>query len=191
MSQYLNLERGRIAYEIHGTGDRLIVGTPGMGDVRRVYRFLAPRVALGGFRFAAMDPRGTGDSTVGWDEYSDRTVASDVIALVEHLGGPAVLMGNSFSAASAVIAATDRPDLVVGLVLIAPFLRSVKIPRWMAWAFRTMLAPPRGRRVWTWYCRTKMYPANRPTDLDFYTAKLSRSLVKPGTIFLSTLSFNL
>ncbi len=151
-----------------------------MGDVRQVYRFLGPRIAAGGFCFAAMDPRGAGESTASWGEFSDRAVASDMIALVEHLGGPAVLVGNSFSAGSAVVAATDRPDLVKGLVLIAPFVRSVKIPRWMVWSFKAMLAPPWGRFVWTWYYRSKMYPGNPPPDLDSYVAGLATSLGKPG-----------
>lgn len=180
MTQYLDLDQGRIAYEVFGKKGELVVATPGMGDVRQVYRFLARNIAAGGFRFAAVDPRGAGESTSGWSEYSDRAVASDLIALVERLGGPAVLMGNSFSAASAVIAATDRPDLVAGLVLIGPFVRSVKISRWMVGAFRLMLAPPWGRFVWTWYYRSRMYPGNPPPDLRTYAGALGASLKMPG-----------
>lgn len=180
MTQYLELTKGRIAYEIFGKEGPLVIGTPGLGDVRQVYRFLAPRITAEGFRFAAMDPRGAGESTAGWDEYSDKAVASDMIALAEHLGGRPVLMGNSFSAGSAVIAATDRPDLVAGLVLIAPFVRSVKIPVWMVWAFRAMLAPPWGRSVWTWYYRSRMYPGSPPIDIVSYAAGLSGSLKEPG-----------
>jgi pimeloyl-ACP methyl ester carboxylesterase len=127
-----------------------------------------------------MDPRGAGESSTDWSEYSDRAVASDMVALVRQLGGPAVLMGNSFSAASAVIAATDHPDLVAGLVLIGPFVRPVDMPIWMGWVFRAMLAPPWGRRAWTWYYRSRMYPGSPPGDLDSYVAALSATLAEPG-----------
>jgi pimeloyl-ACP methyl ester carboxylesterase len=103
-----------------------------------------------------------------------------MIALAEHLGGPVILMGNSFSAGSAVIAAVDRPELIAGLILISPFVRPVKIPRLLTWAFKTMLAPPWGRFVWIWYYKSKMYPGNPPPDLDLYAANLARSLVKSG-----------
>jgi len=180
MAQYLDLKQGRIAFESYGDKGPLIIGMPGMGDVRQVYRFLAPRIAAGGFRFVAVDPRGTGESTTGWDEYSDRAVALDTIALIEHLGGPAALIGNSFSSGSAVIAAADRPNLVAGLVLIAPFVRPIRIPRWMVWAFMGMLAPPWGRFVWKWYYRSKMYPGSPPPDLGSYAAGLADNLKEPG-----------
>lgn len=180
MTRYLELGRGRIAFEVHGGAGPLVLAAPGLGDVRQVYRFLAPRIAAGGYRFAAMDPRGAGESTVGWSEYSDRAVASDMAALVRDLGGPAVLMGNSFSAASAVIAATDHPDLVAGLVLIGPFVRPVDMPVWLAWAFRVILAPPWGRRAWTRYYRSRMYPGSPPGDIDAYVGRLSAALAGPG-----------
>ena len=49
-----------------------------------------------------------------------------------------------------VIAATDRPDLARGLVLISPFVRYIKLPWWMIGVFKAILAPPWGRFAWIW-----------------------------------------
>jgi pimeloyl-ACP methyl ester carboxylesterase len=52
--------------------------------------------------------------------------AGDIVALVEQLGGPAAVMGNSMDAGAAVLAAADRPELISGLVLVGPFVRNGK-----------------------------------------------------------------
>ena len=43
-----------------------------------------------------------------------------MVELLESLGGPAVLMGNSLGALVAIQIAASRPDLVDRLVLVAP-----------------------------------------------------------------------
>ncbi len=72
-----------------------------------------------------MDLRGHGDSDATFAAYDDPAAASDILALIEHLGGPALVIGNSMGAAAAVIAAAENPALVSGLVLIGPFVRNV------------------------------------------------------------------
>ena len=99
---------GRIAYDVTGSGP-LVVAVPGMGDLRSSYRHLAPALVAAGFRVATMDLRGHGDSDTTFAAYDDPAAASDVIALIEHLGGPALVIGNSMGAAAAVIAAAENP----------------------------------------------------------------------------------
>ena len=49
MTEFLNVEGGRIAYDV--TSDRpLIVRSPGMGNRRNAYRFLAPQLVAAGYR---------------------------------------------------------------------------------------------------------------------------------------------
>ncbi|WP_344977319.1 alpha/beta fold hydrolase [Salinactinospora qingdaonensis] len=121
---------GQLAYDGYGDLEStkpLVVCVPGMGDHRTTYRFLGPALAEAGYRVAAMDLRGHGDSDPTFDSYDDPAMGSDLIALVEELGGgPAVLVGNSMGAAAAAWAAAQRPELVSGLVLLGPFLRSAQ-----------------------------------------------------------------
>ena len=99
---------------------------PGMGDLRAGYRFLAPDLRAAGYRVACTDLRGHGDSDTTFSSYGDEETAGDVIALIEELGGPAVVVGNSMGAGAAVLAAAQRPSLVSGLVLTGPFVRNGK-----------------------------------------------------------------
>ncbi|WP_432483666.1 alpha/beta fold hydrolase [Kineococcus esterisolvens] len=142
---------GRIATTSRGTGP-LVVAVPGMGDTTSVYRDLAGPVLDAGFRLVLADLRGHGASDTTFREHGDEATAADLVALLEHAGEPAVLVGNSMSASAAVLAAAQRPDLVAGLVLICPFLRPTG-PRWAApllrGLFRVLLARPWGARAWT------------------------------------------
>ena len=122
---YLVRPEGRVAYDVSGQGP-LVVLVPGMGDLRGAYRFLAPQLREAGYRVACTELRGHGDSDATFSSYGDVETADDVVALIDDLGGPAVVIGNSMGAGSAVLVAADRPLLVRGLVLIGPFVRNPK-----------------------------------------------------------------
>src|ERR1700759_1872192 len=87
---------GRIAYEGTGEGP-LVVLSHGIGDRRQAYRFLAPELVRAGFRVAAADMRGHGESSLGdWKSISRTDVAGDLVARIRHLGGgTAVIVGPS------------------------------------------------------------------------------------------------
>jgi pimeloyl-ACP methyl ester carboxylesterase len=74
-----------------------------------------------------MDLRGHGDSDATSTSYDDVAAGSDVLALIGHLGGPAVVAGNSMAARAGVWAAAERPGRVAGLALVGPFVRDPKI----------------------------------------------------------------
>src|SRR5437588_13119255 len=112
---YLARPHGRLAYDVAGAGP-LVLLVPGMGDLRATYRFLAPALRDAGYRVACTDLRGHGDSDVTFTSYGDVDTAGDIIALIDQLGAPAVVVGNSMAAGAAVLAAADRPDLIRGLV---------------------------------------------------------------------------
>jgi pimeloyl-ACP methyl ester carboxylesterase len=127
MTEYLTIGENTIAYELTGDGP-LVVLAHGIGDSRHSYRFFAPALAAAGYRVANVDIRGCGDSSLGWDSYSRTDIASDLVAVVRHLGGPAVIVGQSISGGAATIAAATAPDLVTGLIELAPFTRAVSYP---------------------------------------------------------------
>ena len=121
-TRYINRPEGRIAYDVQGSGP-VVVLVPGMGDLRAGYRYLAPQLVAAGYTVATTDLRGHGDSDVSFAEYGDQATAGDIAALIAELGGPAVIVGNSMAAGSAVLVAAQHPELASGLVLIGPFVR--------------------------------------------------------------------
>jgi pimeloyl-ACP methyl ester carboxylesterase len=177
-TRYLDRPGGRLGYDVQGEGP-LVLAVPGMGDLRSSYRFLAPQLVASGYRVATVDLRGHGESSTTFSTYDDVAAASDLVALVEHLGGPAILIGNSMGAGAAVIAAADRPDLVSRLVLLGPFVREVPMPPGVGLALRLALLRPWGPRFWRFWHR-RLFPSAVPADYDAYQRELHASLTRPG-----------
>lgn len=175
---YLHRPDGRIAYDVDGTGP-LVVLVPGMGDLRATYRHLAPSLRGHHYRVAVMDLRGHGDSDASFATYGDVETAGDVAALIEELGGPAVIVGNSMGAAAAALVAADRPDLVHGLVLIGPFVREPLSSARQRLVQRIALAPTWAARFWRAYLPT-LYAGSRPSDFEVYRDAVVDSLRRPG-----------
>jgi pimeloyl-ACP methyl ester carboxylesterase len=167
---YLPRGAGRIAYSVEGTGP-LVVCVPGMGELRSLYRFLAPALVQAGLRVATMDLRGHGDSDDGFDRYDDVAAGQDALALIEELGGPAVVVGTSMGAGAAVWAAAERPDLVAGLVLAGPFVRNPPTNPVLALLLRLAFLRPWGPAALKAYL-VKAYPGRRPADFDQHWADL-------------------
>src|SRR5215469_3694142 len=94
-TQYLSLMDGTIAFDDQGQGP-LVLCMPAGGDLRSAYRFLTPQLVAAGYRVVTMDMRGQGESSATWPEYTDAALASDMLALIGHLGGgPACIVGTS------------------------------------------------------------------------------------------------
>ncbi|MER5433220.1 alpha/beta hydrolase [Streptomyces sp. NPDC002588] len=126
MTEYLAVDGGTIAYEVAGSGP-LIVLAHGMGDSRAAYRAVIPPLLAAGYRVAAVDLRGCGESGSDWPAWNRTAVAGDLLAVIRHLGGPAVLVGHSISGGAATIAAAQEPSLVTAVVELAPFTRKQSI----------------------------------------------------------------
>lgn len=177
-TSYLTRPEGRVAYDIDGHGS-LVVLVPGMGDLRATYRFLAPSLRADGYRVACMDLRGHGDSDVTFSSYGDVETSGDILALVEELGGPAVIVGNSMGAGAAVIAAAMRPDLVRGLVLVGPFVRNGKTSAMQRLFFRIAMAPIWATPMWKSYL-PKLNAGRKPDDFEEYRRQVVANLRRPG-----------
>jgi pimeloyl-ACP methyl ester carboxylesterase len=175
---FLARPEGRIAYDVAGAGP-LVLLVPGMGDLRGTYRFLAPALEQAGYRVACVDLRGHGDSDVSFSSYGDKGTAGDIVALIEELGGPAVVVGNSMGAAAAALVAADRPELVLGLVLVGPFLRDPKSSAAQRLLIRAAMARPFAALTWKAYL-PRLYAGRRPADFDQYKDSVIESIRKPG-----------
>jgi pimeloyl-ACP methyl ester carboxylesterase len=175
---YLSRPEGRIAYDVAGAGP-LVVLVPGMGDLRSAYRFLSPALIAAGYRVACTDLRGHGDSDTTFASYGDVDTAGDVSALVEELGGPAVIVGNSMGAGAAVLVAAEYPELVSGLVLVGPWVRNGDVGALQRVLFRLMMARPWVAVAWKLYL-PKLYAGRRPDDFEEYRDRLVANLHRPG-----------
>jgi pimeloyl-ACP methyl ester carboxylesterase len=150
-----------------------------MGELRSIYRFTVPALTAKGFRVASMDLRGHGDSDANFSSYDDSAAASDIEALIDHLGGPAVIVGNSMGGAAAVIVAAARPELVAGLVLVGPVVREQPTGAATSLLMRLLMAGPWARAAWASYL-PKLSPGRRPDDFAEHRAAIVASMRRPG-----------
>ena len=179
-TQFLAFGEGRVAYDDTGGPGPLVLAIPGMGDLRSEYRALRPVLQQAGYRVVTMDVRGHGETSARWSDYSAHAVGRDALALIEHLGaGPAVVLGNSFAAGSALWAAHDAPAQVRGVVLLGPIVRDGE-PSWFA---RTAVSVGFGGpwRVAFWMAYwNSLFPARKPADHAAAKAALAANLREPG-----------
>jgi pimeloyl-ACP methyl ester carboxylesterase len=176
--QMLDRPGGRVAYEVAGDGPQ-VACAPGMGELRSSYRYTAPALTGAGFRVATMDLRGHGDSDATFDRYDAVAAGQDLLALVQHLGGSVVLVGNSMAAGAAVWAAAERPEAVAGLVLIGPFVRNAPTKPVMVAVFKALMSGPWAPMMWTSYL-AKLYPGRKPDDFAAQRNAIAASMKKPG-----------
>ncbi|WP_422774198.1 alpha/beta fold hydrolase [Plantactinospora sp. WMMC1484] len=178
-THHLRRPEGRIAYDLWDGAGPLVICTPGMGELRQSYRLLAPKLVEAGYRVAVMDIRGHGDSDPTFSAYDDVALASDLLALVDELGGPAFLVGNSMGSGAAVIAAADAPAKVRGLALLAPFVRQPAGAALLGLLFRLMLLRPWGPAAFLAYY-PKWVPGAKPEGYAEHLARVRDNLRRPG-----------
>ncbi|MRH86361.1 alpha/beta fold hydrolase [Nocardia sp. SYP-A9097] len=195
MTDYLDIDGGRIAYDSIGEGP-LVVLSHGIGDRRQAYRFLAPMIAAAGYRVVNADLRGHGDSSMNWvsatgkEAISRTDVANDLLAVIAELNaGPAIIVGHSISGGAATIAAAKSPELVRGIVEINPFTLTQtpsvgavftvsRYRRGMFALMGTMMFKSLGQ--WQKYLNIA-YPT-KPADYDEYIAANTAKLSEPGRL---------
>jgi pimeloyl-ACP methyl ester carboxylesterase len=109
----------RIEVRLAGKG-RTIVLLPGLGRTTEDYLPLAERLIGAGYRVTLPMPRGLGGSIGPMTGITLHDLAGDVAAVIEDVGGvPVVLAGHAYGNRVARMVATDRPELVSHLVLLA------------------------------------------------------------------------
>ena len=186
MAERLSIAGNTLVYDVAGQGP-LVVLAHGIGDSRHSYRFLAPALAAAGYRVANVDIRGCGDSSLGWDGYSRTDIAGDLVAVVRHLGGPAVIIGQSISGGAATIAAATAPEVITGVIELAPFTRTqhfdlgglVRVKRFRAGYTQLAQVLVRGSlSSWKKYLDVA-YPV-KPADWAGELARIEAKLSEPG-----------
>ncbi len=177
-TEFLDVPGGRLAYDVSGPeGGPLVLCTPGMGDIRQVFRFTTPILSEVGYRVVRMDQRGHGESSSEWAGYGSPATGGDMLALIRHLGGPATIIGHSSSAAAAVWAAAEEPTLVSGLVLLGPFARQGELSPVIRLALAAVTS---GAAIWSRVYYPTLYKAPKPADFPTYVRDLRANLREPG-----------
>ncbi|WP_328602802.1 alpha/beta fold hydrolase [Nocardia terrae] len=192
MTEFVTLEHGRIACDVAGDGP-LVVLSHGMGTWRQEFRHLVGPLVAAGYRVVNADMRGHGESSMGWpsvtgkEAISRTDVALDLLGVIRHFGGPAVIIGHSLSGGSATIAAAEAPELVSAIVEVDPFTLTQRFyPGAMLTSRRyrrgmVRLGLTQGLKSFGWWFRYLdiAYPT-KPADHAQFIAGLRALLRQPG-----------
>jgi non-heme chloroperoxidase len=107
-----------IYFEDYGLGNSAVVLVHGWGATSRVWDNSLPFLRSKGYRVLLLDHRGCGQSSKDFSDMSIDAIASDVVALIEHLGlRSVVLNGWSLGGAVVVAAAVELGERCKGVVL--------------------------------------------------------------------------
>lgn len=178
-TQFIQTEGGRIAFDDTGGTGPVVIGIPGMGDLRSEYRLVKPMLQHAGCRVVTMDVRGFGESSAEWPDYSARAVGRDAIFILQQLGtGPATIMGNSFAAGSALWAAKESPGLVNGVVLLGPIVRDLPLKTIQKLVLSLGFAGPWRTWFWTTYW-SSLFPTKPAPDHAEVKAAIAVNLREP------------
>jgi pimeloyl-ACP methyl ester carboxylesterase len=110
-----------VRIEVLSQGDGpLVVLLPSLGRGAQDFDPIAERLADAGYRVLRPQPRGIGASVGPLTGIDMHDYAADVAAVIEHAGdGPAFVVGHAFGNRVARMLATDRPELVAAVALVA------------------------------------------------------------------------
>ncbi|GFE76087.1 alpha/beta fold hydrolase [Novosphingobium sp. TCA1] len=173
-------EGGSVAFDDTEGAGPIVLGIPGMGDLRSEYRLIRPALQQAGLRVVTMDVRGFGETSAQWSDYSARAVARDAIAVLQSLdAGPAFILGNSFAAGSALWAAREAPSLVRGVVLLGPIVRDLPLSTAQQLILKIGFAGPWRTWFWTTYW-TSLFTTQRAPDHNEVKEAIARNLKEPG-----------
>ncbi len=127
----------RFSYLEQGSGP-LVLFVHGFPDTPYTWDATMTAVAGAGYRCVAPFTRGYAPTEIPADgAYDTDTLGKDVLALIDALGAPAVVVGHDWGASGAYAAASLGPEKVRLLVTLAiPHPRSIRPTPWLAWKVR-------------------------------------------------------
>ena len=170
--------------ELPGPG-RPLVMLHGMTADWLGFRDLMSRLS-GRWHPYACDLRGHGKSGRSEGRYALPDYERDAISFLEEVSGPAILLGHSLGALTALLCAAHRPELALGLILLDPpvYVRNAPLEThpgvkdWFGWVYETMESRPGFERV-VEACRLRE-PDEDEKALHIMALRVSR--VDPGTV---------
>lgn len=114
------VDDGKLLVDVTGSSGELVVCWPAGGRPGDDLAPLAEFIADTDRQVAVIHPRGCVGSPGRTEALSLHDLAADAAAVIEHLGvTPAVVLGHAFGNRVMRCLASDRPDLVAGVILLA------------------------------------------------------------------------
>ena len=129
----------------------LVVLLHGFPEFWYSWRHQIQALSSSGLRVVAPDLRGYNESSKPPDagDYRLKTIATDIISLIELLGGPCILVGHDWGGVVSWLVAMMRPDLIRKLAILntphpVPFLRELRrsMRQKLKMAYQLFFQPP-------------------------------------------------
>jgi pimeloyl-ACP methyl ester carboxylesterase len=112
-----------------GEGDRVVVFLHGWIDDLHVWSPVIAEMSASGFETVRLDLAGFGDRTQAPGPFTFDRFAADLLAVVDTVDKPFVLVGHSMAAPIVELVAEARPERALGLVLLAPMpMAGIRLP---------------------------------------------------------------
>lgn len=116
---YVQNGAARLRVFVEGSGHAIVL-LPGRGRGPRDFDDLAKHLVLAGFRVVRPEPRGFGESVGPIEGLTLRDNAGDVVMAIEMVGAaPAIVVGHAYGNRVARMIASEQPQIVRGVELIA------------------------------------------------------------------------
>jgi pimeloyl-ACP methyl ester carboxylesterase len=143
MARRTAVARGDVSIEVLIDGDGPpIMLLPSLGRGAEDFEIIAARLAGAAFLVLRPQPRGIGASRGPLAGIDLHDYAADVAAVIEEVGaGPAFVVGHAFGNRVARMLATDRPDLVRAISLVAANVGRDPSPPYVRAAIRASADP--------------------------------------------------
>jgi pimeloyl-ACP methyl ester carboxylesterase len=171
---------GNLVYEDFGGNGPVVLCLPSLGDTRREYRFLIPKLKAAGFRVLSADLRGHGESDTTFTSYNVMDIVADISVILEHAGVEKVsLIGCSVSGGAIAAIAALKPEKIEKIVMISPFARDTEGSAKMILLGKILFSRPWGPTMWNIYYNL-LYPQTKPSDFQDYLKLLKRNLSGKG-----------
>lgn len=128
-----------IAFRRDGVGDRAVVFMHGWIDDLHVWSPVIAELSASGWEAVRFDLAGFGDRAQANGPFTFDRFAADLLAVVDAVGKPFVLVGHSMAAPVVELAAQARPERALGLVLLAPMpMAGTRLPDEVIESFRSL-----------------------------------------------------
>src|SRR6059058_3097245 len=130
-----------------GEGELAVVFVHGFLDDQHVWDKVIDELTTPGIETIRLDLAGLGDRCEAGGPFTYERLADDVGAVIDRVGKPFVIVGQSMGAPIAELVATTRPERALGLVLLTPVpLAGTRLPDDVVEPFRSLGADAEAQR---------------------------------------------
>jgi pimeloyl-ACP methyl ester carboxylesterase len=152
-----------VAFRRRGEGATAVVFVHGFLDDQSVWDTVIDELTTAGIETIQLDLAGLGDRAGASGPFTYDQLAAEVGAVVDRVGKPFVIVGQSMGAPIAELVATARPERALGLALLTPVpLAGTRLPDDVVEPFRSLGADAAAQRG----VRQQLSVALSDADLD-------------------------